>query len=279
MERWSLSQFSTYRWSLEQDIQSLPNFGFENIGIWNRKLAEFDQEYFADWLFENQTKVSSLSWIGGFTGSEGVSFCQAVREAKEEIRVASRIGAATVIVHPGGRNGHTLNHARRLLYNALEELVPFANDYGIRLAIEPMDRQSHACWSIFGNFDETIEFATLFSPDELGLVLDLFYVGLDSSVFDCLEILMPRIALVQLADRRLTANESLGHDRVPLGGGNVNIESWIYKLESVGYKGMYEIELFGREFEMAGYEAKLSAIAEWCKQHTSLFETTSKTKS
>ena len=78
MVRFSISEFSTYRWSLEQEVKELSRRGIQNIGVWRAKYSDYDPDYAADLLYLNDLRVSSLSWAGGFTGSCGMSHEQAI---------------------------------------------------------------------------------------------------------------------------------------------------------------------------------------------------------
>ncbi len=267
MERWSISEFSTIRWSLQQEIEKYSQLGFGQIGLWHQKLDDYEIESTEDWLFESQIGVSSLSWLGGFTGCDGISHQDAIKISKEKIRLAARLGANTVIFHPGARNGHTQRHAERLLYSALDELVPCAIDFGIKLVLEPMDQPFQSNWSIFPRWENTIKLIQNYPENCLGIVLDLFHVGFNAAIFEKLDELVERLFLVQVADRSFgqigIANEE---NRRIVGQGDIPLLEWIQKFESVGYQGNYEIEYHGPEFEFADYESVLVETRNWIEQ-------------
>ena len=50
MSRLAISEFSTYRWSLEEEIQELSRRGIREIGIWRTKLSDVDIDFAADAL-------------------------------------------------------------------------------------------------------------------------------------------------------------------------------------------------------------------------------------
>ena len=137
MQRLSIHQFTSFRWSFFQDVIKYSSLGFDSIGLWRSKVEDYGIEESAQLLFEMQMSVSSLSWAGGFTGSDGKSFKLAVEDAIEAIYQAHLFGAGKLIVHPGGRNSHTESHAIRLLKTAVTELAPIANDLGVQLLLEP----------------------------------------------------------------------------------------------------------------------------------------------
>ena len=262
MRRFSISEFSTHRWSLDTEVEEYSKRNIHGIGIWRSKFTDFDSDVSTDLLYFNSMRVSSLSWAGGFTGSCGTSHEDAIFDAKSAIRTAARIGAECLIVHPGSRDGHTRRHAYRLLKSALDRLIPVAADYGVRLALEIMQTQTASAWTIFDSFEETVELACTYSKQHVGLVLDLFHVGGEMTLLHAVKDLVPRLALVQLADR-VQVEESAYH-RYLMGCGEIPVQTWFDELENAGYEGFYELELHGPGMEAIPYRQRLDqAITAW----------------
>lgn len=82
----SMSEVTTYRWSLEEDIEHYLAAGFESIGVWRQKLNDYGEEEGIDLLAASGLAVSNLLWAGGFTGSDGRSFQEAVRDGCHAVR-------------------------------------------------------------------------------------------------------------------------------------------------------------------------------------------------
>ena len=71
MNTLAISQLSTLRWAFEEDVHAYAGRGFDGIGIYRPKLEDFGIERAVDLLAESELEVTSLSWAGGFTGSDG----------------------------------------------------------------------------------------------------------------------------------------------------------------------------------------------------------------
>ncbi len=270
MRRFAISEFSTYRWSLEQEATEYQQRGIQAIGLWRTKLSDSEIELASDLLYQHDMRVSSLSWAGGFTGTCGISHEDAIDDAKAAIRTAARLGGHCLIVHSGGRGGHTRGHANRLLTSALNRLVPIAADYGVRLALELMQASECANWTVAESFKETIDVVSRYSPRHVGLVLDLFHVGRDATVYESLDELVKRIALVQLADRK---NHDLPH-RCLLGHGDISVAEWYDRLEKFGYDGFYEVELHGPELAELSYRHRMDhSLAFWKRMRQNIYTT------
>lgn len=249
----SISEFSTKNWSLFQDLIQTTKRNLGGIGIWRAKAEDEGIEQAIELIHEMESPISSLSWIGGFTGSDGRSHIDAIKDGIETIHFARQIDAACVVVHSGGQNNHTDQHSRRLVRTAMKELVEVAADLDIRLALEPMTGHSCTNWSIFKSFDEVHEMVEEFPVETVGMVLDLFYHGTDEKIYRRLPELIQRIALVQIADRNPTVDLSFEEDRLLPGQGQLPIEKWLTRLVHCGYTGHCELEVHGQQLESLGY--------------------------
>lgn len=242
MERVSINEVSTFQWNFLEDITRYSTLGFVGIGVWRHKISDFCDHTVSDMLRNAGLKVSSLQWVGGFTGNDCLSFSEAIDDAHAAIRSAGILQADCLIVHPGAANGHTRNHARRLLHAAMNELVPIAQDYGVRLALEPMPIDG-GTFTFLEQIREALEFVIQYPSTQLGLVLDLY--GLPT-VFDSDTELwkhVDRVALVQLADRR--CDDRGQWSRCLPGLGTAGLVDWIRCLEQAEYRGFYEVEIVG----------------------------------
>ena len=159
--RFSANGLTTLHWDLLQDVGGCHDLGINSIGLWRPKVLEFGEERAIELLNDASLDVSSVSWIGGFTGTNGHGFRDSIWDAKEAIRFAGRVGAESVVVLSGSRGSHTLNHARRLLLEALRELADDAEAAGVDLALQPMHPMFASDWTFLKSLDEVNEEETV----------------------------------------------------------------------------------------------------------------------
>ncbi|MFT5527957.1 MAG: sugar phosphate isomerase/epimerase [Pirellulaceae bacterium] len=252
MARLAINEMTTLRWTFEEDVQRYSLSEIEGIGVWRQKLSDFGEAKGIELLHEYNLQVSSLHWAGGFTGSDGVSFRDCIADCREAIATASRLDAGCLIVHSGSRAGHTSNHARRLLRNALKELLPMAEDYGVTLALEPMHAGCASNWTFLTTVEETIGTLDQFSHPNLKMVLDCYHFGFDLHWLPKIEHLVPHLALVQLGDGRIAPEGE--PNRCVLGNGSVPLGEIVQRLDARGYEGFYELELMGEDLATTSYD-------------------------
>jgi sugar phosphate isomerase/epimerase len=251
VSRLAISEFTTFRWSFEEDLQQYRAAGISALGIWRQKLTDFGADRGVELLLHYGLRTSSLQWAGGFTGSDGGTHDESIDDACEAIRLAHALGASTLILHSGSRGIHTHKHARRLLRTAIDQLLPLAEALEVCLALEPMPREAGTDWTFLHDWNETLGLISDVKSESLKAVLDLYYWGLDEATMARLPELAPKLALVQLADAREAPQ--IEPNRCPLGSGHLPLHGIVDKLTAAGYYGFFEVELMGEEIEASNY--------------------------
>lgn len=265
MLRLAVNELSTYRWSFEEDVLNYSAAGFGAIGIWRPKLMDYGEEKAVELLREHNLKISSLQWIGGFTGSDGRTYRDSFHDALDAIQLAADIKAETVVVLAGGRRGHTQNHANRILKNALKHLAEAAQAVGVQLALEPMHIGCSNDWSFVNTVPQCLDIIANIGSPNLGIVFDCYHLAQDFLDTNFLENIAPFVRLVQLGDAK---HAPMGEqNRCLLGHGRVPLEQIMRVFQNSGYEGYFELELVGEEVEHMQYEVVLgqarNAAIQW----------------
>jgi len=247
----SMNETTTFRWSFEEDVARYSSAGILALGVWRQKLSDCGQAKALILLKKSGLKVSHLSWAGGFTGSDGRSFRESLDDAHEALLAAAALGTDTLIVYSGARAGHTYNHARQLLLDALKKLSPQAADLGVFLAIEAMHPGCAADWTFLNSIDDVMLVIQAVDSPQIKIILDTYHLGLNPGLVGRIAEFVPYIALVQLGDaRRPPSGEQ---NRCRLGEGVVPLREIVDELKTAGYDGFYDVELLGEELENTDY--------------------------
>lgn len=252
----AISQLTTSRWELPVELDHLADHGFDSISLWRPKVSDLGTAPAAALLRRSGVRVSSLQWIGGFTGGDGRTFVEALSDAVETIEAAAALAAPVVIVHSGCRGGHTRTHARRLLVQALERLAPIAESAGLSLALKPFHAAAAPESSFLRDLPETLDIIAQVDHPAVGLALDLWHFA------DCPDLgrLLPGVAeaakVVQVADRAGPPTAEL--ERLPAGHGGLPLEQVVLSLFELGYGGDFEFDPAGEAVAALGYPRVLA---------------------
>ena len=252
----SVNEMTTYRWSFEDDVQHYRQAGIPAIGVWRQKLADYGEDKGAELLVDNGLAVSNLLWAGGFTGSDGHSYSESLKDAADAIRLAAQLRAGSLVVYSGGRNGHTQNHARRLFQDALRQLLPLATDLRVVLAVEPMHPGCAGEWTFLTSLSEMQALLAALDSPFLKVALDTYQFGHDPQVLEHIRDLRGRIGVVHLGDG--SGPPSHEQNRRRLGSGTVPLADIMAALRAADYDGYYDVELMGEEIETSDYRDLLA---------------------
>jgi sugar phosphate isomerase/epimerase len=264
MIQFSVNEVTTYRWSFEEDVAGCQRNGFEGIGLWRPKVAEYGIEKARELLAESQLAATSLSWAGGFTGSDGRTLRDSMFDALDAIEDTVALRAQRLVLVAGGRNNHARNHVQKLLVTSLQELAEAAEAVNIRLALEPMHVGCAHDWTFVTDIRKTLDVIGEVGSPYLGINLDTYHLGLDGEIFSWLPSIAKYIQLVQMGDG---THAPLGEqNRCSLGHGRVPNSAIIQTLVEAGYRGPFELELCGEEFEHVDYDRLLRESREYLDQ-------------
>lgn len=247
----SMNEVTTFRWSLDEDVENYQQAGYNGIGVWRHKLTEGDVDQAIDRLVTSGLSVSNLSWAGGFTGSDGHTLAESVDDAVEALRLAAAIMAGCLVIYAGGRNNHTYRHAGRLLCSALDELLPLAEAFEVPLAMEPMHAACATDWTFLTDLESAVALVDEFRSPYLKIAYDTYHFPIAGRQRDALFELAPYIGIVHLGDRR--EPPSADQERCPLGHGRLPLAEIIATLQEAGYTGPYDVKLLGSEIESCDY--------------------------
>jgi sugar phosphate isomerase/epimerase len=247
----SMNEITTFRWSLEQDVENYQQAGYRAIGVWRQKLADWVEDQAVDLLLGSGLSVSNLMWAGGFTGSDGRTPAESIDDAAEALRLAAGLMAGCLVVYPGGRNNHTFRHAGRLLRSALDELLPLAEATEVPLAIEPMHAACAADWTFLTDLASVVTLIEEYRSPCLKLAYDIYHFPFEARQRHLLAGLAPHIAIVHLGDRR--ALPTIEHERCLLGQGKLPLRETVATLQDAGYTGAFDVKLLGSEVETHDY--------------------------
>ena len=252
----AISQLTTSRCELPEEIARLADHGFDCLSLWRAKLSDLGPAAAASLLTVAGMRVSSLQWAGGFTGGDGRTFAESIEDAAEAIETAAAVGSPVLVVHSGCRGGHTRAHARRLLVQALKMLAPVAGAAGVTMAVKPMHAAAASDCSFLTRTVDALELVEDAADPAIRLAVDLWQFGDDPELVRLLPRLAAATAIVQVADRSGPPTAEL--ERLPVGHGSLPLESLALALVDHGYGGDFEFDPVGDAVAALGYERVLA---------------------
>lgn len=252
----SLNEVTTLRWSFCEDVTAYRDAGIEAIGVWKQKLTEYGEERGVELIRESGLDVSSLSWIGGFTGSNGYSLEEAMDDARETIRIAAQLNTNSVTVVSGSRAGHTFNHARELLVGALISLGDEAARHNTSLALQPMHPIFSQNWTFLDTLDDTLDILDCCQHPAVKLAFNVYHLWREPHLLERIPEIASRVSTVQLSDWQGSPRNQ--NDRCLPGEGVIPLAEITQAFADSGYDGFFEIDVWSEKVWESDYRDLIS---------------------
>ena len=243
--RFSLNQATTKYWPLDEAVAGCLEQGVQGIGLWREEVGEFGLKQAATLVREAGIEVTSLC-RGGFFSEPGW-----YDENRRAIDEAATLGAPVLVLVSGGMpaGSRDIDGARRHVGDAIGQLVPYAVEAGVQLAIEPLHPMYASDRCVVSSLGQALDLADPYPAEAVGVVVDTYHLWWDDQVWDGIARAGRdgRIACFQVADwvTPLPAGVLLGRG-LP-GEGVVELRRFREAVDAAGYTGPIEVEVFHTE--------------------------------
>ena len=244
--RLSLNQATVNKLSLAEAVDLCVRHDIPAIGLWRERVAEAGLADAAATVRAAGLHVSSLCRGGFFTHADPAARAAAIADNQAAITEAAELGADTLVLVSGGLvpGSRDLPLARRMIADAIGQLVPAAQRNGVRLAIEALHPMFAADRCVITRLGEAIDLALQFPADAVGVVVDTYHVWWDAALFADIARAGERIVSYQICDWVLPLPVDVLLGRGHVGDGCIDFPPITAAVATAGYAGYVEVEIF-----------------------------------
>lgn len=232
----SISQVSTLTASFADDVRAYTEAGAAGVGIWEMKLDAGSLEEFRASGLGAATAVPvvpSIQPLPLLPGPDTVA--ERIASLLRSLEVLAPYAPAAVVCFTGPGDRETALHGVREVAREAERL-------GLRLAVEPFQREGIESWSVLNTLADAAEFVEEVGSDAVGIQFDVWHLWNTLDLFEEIERHAPLIAGVHVSDWREPTRGWA--DRVLPGDGATDLPAILGALDSVGWDGYYDLEIF-----------------------------------
>jgi sugar phosphate isomerase/epimerase len=262
--RLSLNQATVHRLRVDEVAALCVRHEIPAVGLWRDKVAELGLAKSVTAVRAAGLHVSSLCRGGFFTRAGRDGREAALADNRRAITEAAELGTDTLILVCGGLvpGSRDLALARRMVADAIGELVPTAQQLGVRLGIEALHPMFCADRCVISRLGEAVDLAGQFPADAVGVVVDSYHVWWDARLADDIARAGQRIVSYQVGDwvLPLPADTLLGRGHV--GDGVIDFGPISASVRAAGYDGYVEVEIFNQDIWDAPAEQTAKTVVE-----------------
>jgi sugar phosphate isomerase/epimerase len=261
--RFGVSQFTTWPWSFQEDIEGYARLGVDVIEVCEVKL---DADRAADQLAlvgqrglaigSVQPEVRTL--FPSRTQPEPKEPGERTLRFRQTIERFGRFADGVPFVCNTGPppNGNILE-VFEVAAREYRTLAEFAAERGVSIALEPLSPAHMNVESAIWTLDQAMQIVAAVDHDNFGLCVDVWNVWQDPDVVEEIEACGERIFVVHVSDWRTPRSFE---DRHIVGRGDIPLPVLIRAIRESGYRGAYTLEVFSSGVPDPLWEADLSEV-------------------
>ena len=248
--RLSINSATTKKWTLAQVVEGCVNAGIPSIGPWRDRVEEAGLDKAARLIKDAGLRVSSLCRGGFLTAPDAEGQAAALADNRAAILEAVALDTRELFLVVGGLapGERDVVAARQRVADRLADLVPFAEEHGVRLVLEPLHPMYAADRALISTLGQALDLAAPFDASAVGVAVDTFHVWWDPELKAQIERAgrENRIASYQVCDFNMPIAADPLLSRGYMGDGVVDfatIGTWV---RDAGYAGDIEVEIFNQ---------------------------------
>jgi sugar phosphate isomerase/epimerase len=270
LTRFSINQMTVKQLTLPDLVTACRDLGVPAVGLWREPVQEYGVEAAAGLVRDAGLAVTTLCRGGFLTAVDADERAAALADNRRSVDEAATLGTDTLVLVSGGLPPGTkdLRAARERIADALTELAPYAEDHGVKLAIEPLHPMFASDRCVVSTLTQALDLAERFPAHQVGVTVDTYHIWWDDTAPEAIARAgaQQRIHTFQLADWITPLPEGVLNGRGQIGDGAIDMREWQGYVEAAGYTGAIEVELFNEElWARDGRELLAETARRWAE--------------
>ena len=276
--RWFSLNTATVRkqGSLIEIVDACARHGVRGIDPWRDQVAAVGLGAAVKAVRDAGIELSGYCRGGMFPGDAGRR-AEARDDNRRAVDEAAALGASCLILvvgglpqyaRPGSAASKDLPAAQEQVAEAIAELLEYARDARMPLAIEPLHPMYAADRACVNTMRHALDLCDRIDPagsGMLGVALDLYHVWWDHELYRQIERCgLSRLLAFHVCDWLVPTADML-NDRGMMGDGVVDIPRVRAAVEALGYAGYVEVELFSQRWWSLPMDEVISTCIERVK--------------
>lgn len=242
--RLSINQATAETSGTEELLDACVAAGVPAVAPWRHKYVGGDVRRTRRALDGRGLRASSLCRGGFFTGTR--SPAEARRDNRAAVEEAAELGAPVLVLVCGPVHDGRPVAAVDLIQAGIEDLLPFAADHDVVLAVEPFHPMFLAERSAIVTLDQAVDLVERIDHPHLGIAVDTYHVWWDPRLPQALERAAARTVSVHVADWLVPTPSVLTGRGLP-GDGVADLAGIVGGLLRDGYEGSIEVEVLNED--------------------------------
>lgn len=249
MKRLCIHSITNKPWSLDILIEKYTGAGVPALTVWEDAIKGPGAKSAGDKLARSGLKVVSYARGGFFPDLNEAKRKNNIDRNKRMIEDASVLGAPLIVLVCGADPGQSLQQSRDQIRSGIEAVLPFAADFGVKLAIEPLHPMYADTRSAINTLSAANDLAEYFDSEWVGVAIDVYHLWWDPELQQQIQRCGKKgnIMAFHICDWNIPTEDFL-LDRELMGRGCIPVGEISQWVDDAGFDGYREVEIFSNRY-------------------------------
>ena len=249
LSRLCIHTATTKPWGIEEAAKNYSQAGVSGISVWRDTLTGRDIKKTGDLLRDSGLEIVSYVRGGFFPATNEIDRRKAIDDNKKMIDEAFELGAPLVVLVCGAVPGQSLEVSCHQIQDGIAAVLPHARQARVKLGIEPLHPMYADDRSAIVTLRQANDMAETFDSKYLGVVYDIYHLWWDPDLETETDRCGSKSNLLafHICDWK-TPTEDILLDRGLMGEGCIDIKHLRHLVETNGFTGFHEVEIFSKKY-------------------------------
>ena len=263
--QYGVSEFTTWPWSFEEDVERYAALGVDTIEVCEFKLDGRRAGEQLALIAEHGLRISSVqpsvrTLYPGRMQPEPSKPGERMARFRRSIERIAPFGADLPFVTNTGNAPK--GNIREVIARAGQEyrsLAEFAADHGARIALEPLNASTMNEESAIWTLQQAMRIVEAVDRPNFGVCVDVWNLWQNADIVAALRACGERNFIVQVSDWQTPRSYA---DRFVIGQGEIPLAPLLRAIYDSGYRGPYAVEIFSQDVPDSLYDGDLQQVIQ-----------------
>ncbi|HET8704112.1 sugar phosphate isomerase/epimerase [Castellaniella sp.] len=247
------------QWRLDRIIDECARRGIHAISPWRDQVADVGLEIVARLLRTTGVGLSGYCRGGFYPAANTAGLTAALEDNRRAVDEARALDAPCLVLVVGSLPGALqgvpaytdIARARGEVRDGIAATLEYARTVGMPLAIEPLHPMQAAERACINTLEQALDLCDELDPERsgmLGVAVDVYHVWWDPKLHAQIRRAGAKRLLAYHVCDWLAPTRDLLNDRGMMGDGVIELKTIRREMESAGYAGLCEVEIFSEDW-------------------------------
>ena len=261
--RYGVSEFTTWPWGFDEDVDHYARLGVDAIEVCEFKLDERRGDEQMARVRERGLAISSVqpsvrTLFHSRMTPKPAALDERAAAFRRSIERLARYGEGLPFVtNTGAPPKGNIREVMETAAKTYRELADFARDHNARVALEPLNASSMNEESAIWTLAQAMRIVAAVDRPNFGVCVDVWNLWQNADIAAGIRSCGDRVFVAQLSDWRTPRSFA---DRYSVGQGVIPLPPLLRAIHESGYRGPYVVEIFSQDVPDSLYDGDLDAL-------------------